>query len=1730
MRIGQHHPGRAGNARRSNRSTHRRRSAAGRRARCSRLLFEQLESRTLLAADLLSDTELLQDDVVESDPAPEIAELAGVGQETAILSAEGEGEGENGDARDLRAFAELLFLNDVTFYGSDWCPNCVALKKSFEDGAQSLRYVDLFNPDDTRNDILPELKWQPAMSFPDGNGGTTLIDDQERLTLERISALTGIPIPLSSTPWLKPIDAPQTVLSGSPFHIPLDAYDPNGDPLSYDITVRDADGNLTDLVTAEVLENNRSMKIGLLSRPSNEPGVPGVSPAFHTYYLGEMVFELFEQRAPDPTGRVIELVESGHYDDRYMWRLERGFVSQFGGDTPTSGGHSSLGVFDDQFHVDLQHNRDGILSYAKNIDDSNDAEFFLTLDETRWLDFNHSIFGQMVEGFELIEIIEEEPVFVAHPDGDENPNNDFHNPEYPKQIGAIEVFPDTENGVAMLKAHPDAIDQTFTLTVTATDGVHTSPPINIHVEVKDDIPEFGGANGAPFLEEIGAVVTPRNTWVDIQLSSIDVEGDPVKYGAQIIGDVPYTGQLDSETGLVTITPPDDFVGELEIRVGVGALNGPDPFDPLFPNAPRDTQDVTITVLGPPSIDLLPASDSNVDNDNVTSATNLTVEVSDVVSGAQVEVLDGNTVIGQGTANSNINVNTGGLGDGVHTLTARQTLADVSSERSAGLQVTVDTQAPAAFTSTAPTKATVGVALEYDAANPEEGAPGLYSLVGAPDGVLIHADTGVMTWTPAQGQVGTHNFQVVATDLAGNSTPQNISIEVFVPRVRIRLSAADLLGNRITHIQPGSDFLLQGILKDVRPSKIADGVFAAYMDIAYNASLVSSRADGPGDVTFGDDYPNDKSGDFATAGLIDEIGSFSSSISEPLGSTERVQFSIPMTATTVGEASFTLDSAEGLGHDVLVYRTGTVDESELVVPPEEVVYLGTTLVIGDGLIARDDIFNVNEDSSDVALDVINNPEGKDENPQGGEIIIISVGDTSNDGKVTISAGKTLSYTAASDVFGEDKFTYTISNGQSTSTATVTVQISPKNDDPTAVDDTATVDQDSQDNPLFVLGNDTIAPDEGETLKVMGVDPSKGGKVRIASNGTHLVYAPLAGFVGQEIINYTISDGTTTANAKVTVTVEEGSKPTAGDDEATVAEDSGVNVINVLANDSPAEDDRALRVTNVTQPLTDGTVSIGGGGANVLYTPEADFSGTHKFTYTVAETDGGESIATVTVTVSGRNDPPVANNDELNVTKNSQNNRLEVLANDTDQPDTGETFRITDVTLDSVDQGSEWSISEDGQSLQYSPATDFVGQETLAYTVNDRDDGSGLTDQATVTVNVAESTVSGRIITVGTQTPIRGLQLSLNRTDGQNGPADTSDETRPDGSVEFAVTPGAYMVTADPPFLTPIETEVQVESGGNAVFALPTVGREARFIGIADFRADAPGQSLLSPQNAILAAVTPGGAQVAGEGEHDSGQNLGEQHWYSVEAGWGDYLDVEVQLSEDLSQITLIATAADGQKDTVTISAADAQLVKFLGREGEAHLIRITVDPASLDWQQDCTDESGTCSIEGEGEAAETTVATPNQLALATTPIDVTPTDAASDAPPFVEQDAEGESTAAAEPTVTTPVISVTEPVSVQTSDLGISETVTETAESLDLPTLADPGLGAVDTPGDSTVVQADDGAPSAEELTTTDAVDEVLTETAHGIESMERDLVLIASQSEADDFAQAVDWLLASDLG
>ena len=975
--------------------------------------------------------------------------------------------------------------------------------------------------------------------------------------------------------------------------------------------------------------------------------------------------------------------------------------------------------------------------------------------------------------------------------------------------------------------------------------------------------------------------------------------------------------------------------------------------------------MTIEVLAAiPELDLLAVSDSNIDDDNITNETTLQFRVSNVTDGATVQILNGTSVIGQGTANgTSIDIATGVLGlqgDGSYTLTAIQIVGGVESDPSEELIVTLDTQAPGDITSTPPTTATNGEPITYDVDSPEEGSSGTsYSLINPPSGASIDPLTGELQWTPTPLQGGVNVFQVQLMDEAGNTTSQDISIDVtVVPQlVQIRFEAQDLAGNVITEIQAGEDFVLVVYADDLRDA--GQGVFAAYMDILFDSGLIAPLDGSINDIDFEPSYSNGRSGNFDTPGLIDEVGSFGPTT--PTGPDEVRLFALDFVATDQGTVEFTGDGAVGIGHEILVFGTNTP------VAPNEVTYLPATLEIIAGLEAIDDLFNFDEDSSDNPLDVLVN----DDNQSGGTLSITEVGSTSNGGSVTIDQqNNQLIYTPAADFFGEDVFTYTISNGSGFSTATVTVQVAPVNDPPTANDDAFTVTEDSTDNFLNVQGNDEIAPDADETLRVIAVDETgMQGTLSITPNGTGVEYTPAAGFVGTETFTYTVRDRNDaqglTSEATVTVTVQSENAPVLDNDTATVDEDSVQNEIDVLDGDEPHTDGNVLEIASVTQSANGGTVTIGSDDL-VRYTPPSDFTGTDTFTYTVIERDAttdeetGNATATVTVTVNDVNDAPTAVDDTANVVKDTSET-LDVLENDEIFPDTDETLRITEVSTGS--EGGTVAISSDGLSIEYTPAAGFEGTETFTYTISDREGEGGLTSQATVTVDVLQyvpRSISGSVNLQYQGLPLSGLWLNLSGTDDFGTDFDLSRATAITGDYAFGgLAPGTYQLShGQLPFLIDSTPSMMIQSapadGDSTDNDFQPLGRQAAFLSIADFLASAPGQSMHSPDNAILAALVPGEAQA----------------WFVTEAGWEDTVDGEIRLSEDGSEITVRTTETDGTVQEGTIASENTQLVKVLGRSGDNVLVRIYGGPSDLGMEPVV---SGSSSSGGEGEPGSAAVA-------------------------------------------------------------------------------------------------------------------------------------------------------------
>ncbi|WP_306056000.1 peptidylprolyl isomerase [Natronococcus wangiae] len=141
-----------------------------------------------------------------------------------------------------------------------------------------------------------------------------------------------------------------------------------------------------------------------------------VTATLHTT-KGDIEVELYDERAPRTVDNFVGLATGGKtwtdpetgeevegeplYDDVAFHRVIEGFMIQ-GGD-PTETGRGGPGYqFDDEFHEDLRHDDEGVLSMANSGPNTNGSQFFITLDAQPHLDDRHSVFGKVTDGMDVV--------------------------------------------------------------------------------------------------------------------------------------------------------------------------------------------------------------------------------------------------------------------------------------------------------------------------------------------------------------------------------------------------------------------------------------------------------------------------------------------------------------------------------------------------------------------------------------------------------------------------------------------------------------------------------------------------------------------------------------------------------------------------------------------------------------------------------------------------------------------------------------------------------------------------------------------------------------------------------------------------------------------------------------------------------------------------------------------------------------------------------------------------------------------------------------------------------------------------------------------------------------------------------------------------------------------------------------------------------------------------------
>jgi VCBS repeat-containing protein len=353
-----------------------------------------------------------------------------------------------------------------------------------------------------------------------------------------------------------------------------------------------------------------------------------------------------------------------------------------------------------------------------------------------------------------------------------------------------------------------------------------------------------------------------------------------------------------------------------------------------------------------------------------------------------------------------------------------------------------------------------------------------------------------------------------------------------------------------------------------------------------------------------------------------------------------------------------------------------------------------------------------------------------------------------GQVVYNPNGAFDYLSAGET-ATDTFQYTITdNHGATSTGTITITITGVNVAPVAHADTASTDAyDSV--AINAAANDTdLNRDDVLTVTALNLTSTRGTAAIDPATGD-IDYSPNGAFdylsVGETAIDalqYTVSDGHGGSNvATVMIAVSGVNVPPVAVAETYIVNAYQAIGVSPTALDSDPNADDSLTTIAFNAAGTKGTVSLVSMYDELVYDPNGQFdtlsageTATDIFHYTITDNHGATSIGTITITITGVNEPPVAHPDTVTTAAYS-NLAINVLANDTD---INRDDRLTITALNLTGTKGTATIDPVTGDIDYSPNGAFnylslgeTATDRLVYTVSD-EHGASSTASVTITV--------------------------------------------------------------------------------------------------------------------------------------------------------------------------------------------------------------------------------------------------------------------------------------------------------------------------------------------------------------------------------------------------------------
>ncbi|WP_442792690.1 tandem-95 repeat protein, partial [Pseudoalteromonas sp. T1lg23B] len=683
---------------------------------------------------------------------------------------------------------------------------------------------------------------------------------------------------------------------------------------------------------------------------------------------------------------------------------------------------------------------------------------------------------------------------------------------------------------------------------------------------------------------------------------------------------------------------------------------------------------------PSTPDLADASDSGTSNtDNLTNDTTATFTGTGTTGDTITLISDVDGSVGSVVASGGVwSITSSALSSGAHAMTARATDTAGNTADSASLSVTIDASAPTGVTAS----------IDQSTINADNEAAMSFTLTGL-------ESSGSFTY---QISDGTNSVSSASATSITSASEQVTAIDVTAldeGTLTLSVTVTDTAGN-------DSSAFTDTVTKQYNDVPVLSGTPATSVneDSAYSFTPTLTDSDSGDTHTFSiTNQPTWASFDTSTGALTGTPDD------SHVGTTSNIQISVSDGSDSASLSAFSIEVVNTNDAPTGQDTSYTIDEG------------GTASAdSSNGLLSLADDDDL--DSSDTLTIV------KDSDPQYGTL--------------TLSSDGSFSYVHGGSENHTDSFTYHVedSNSASSPVYTVTISMNAVEDAPTAVNDTLTTLEDTADS-LNVLSNDSDPEDNMVASSVVVKTSPTQGQVSV-SNGT-ITYTPNANANGSDSFTYTVKDSTQAESNEATVSITitaVNDLPVAADFTPNIDEDTATSALTIRASASDVEDTNPTgNITLETQP-SKGSVSIDQTAGTLTYTPSANETGADSFTYSILDSEGGQSnIATISVNIGAVNDRPVAGDDSTTTNEDTATT-LAILNNDSDVEDSG--FVGADIELQDQGNGAgvytlaNVSVGADGV-LTISPNQDQNGVLAFTYTVEDSD---GLrSDPATVTVNIS-----------------------------------------------------------------------------------------------------------------------------------------------------------------------------------------------------------------------------------------------------------------------------------------------------------------------------------------------------------------------------------------------------------